>query len=141
MKITVKRLLTTITLLLIVLLFTGCSGANYTMTGSHNKTKIEVTADDGAYGEGFVMDINKNQIISIESELQEGELQIDLNEVINTADADESSEYEIIGLIKTVNVKPGDKIEFPLDYVGDFMPCLTAIGKTTGTVYINVVKP
>lgn len=135
-----KKLLITVSILSMVLFFTGCSNASYVMTGGHNKTKIEVTAEDGKYGECFVMDINKNQIVLVESELTEGELQIDFNEVINTATADETDNYEIVNLIKSVNIKPGDKIEIPLDYVGDFMPTLTSIGKTSGTVHISVIK-
>lgn len=139
MKSRSKTVLFLISIFLFIL--TACSGASYSMTGSHNKTTIKVTADDGKYGEGFVMDINKNQIISIDSQLEKGELQIDFCEVINMADADETEDYEIVDTIKTVNIKPGDKLEFALDYVGDFMPTLTAIGQTSGTVIINVIKP
>ena len=141
MKSRSKTLLLLVSVFLLVLSLTACSGASYSMTGSHNKTTIKVTADDGKYGEGFVMDINKNQIISIDSGLEKGELQIDFCEVINMADADETEDYEIVDTIKTVNIKPGDKLEFALDYVGDFMPTLTAIGQTSGTVIINVIKP
>ena len=127
--------------LLFVLLLAGCSGASYSMNGSHNKTNIEVTADDGKYGEGFVMDIKKGQIVHIDSQLEQGALKIEFFEVVNMATADESDDYQIIETIKTVTVNPGDQLDVSLgDFKGDFMPGLTAIGKTSGKLVISVVK-
>ena len=134
------RKFTAILVVIAIVLSTGCSGASYSMTGSSNKLTIKATAEDGKYAEGFVMDISKKESVVIESELEEGELQIDFMEVINTASGDETDNYEAISTIKTVTVKPGDHLEFTLDYYGEFMPTLTAIGKTTGTVTISLVK-
>ena len=75
------------------------------------------------------------------SKLKEGALQIEFFEVVNTATADESDDYEIISTIKTVTVNPGDQLDVSLDgYKGDFMPGLTAIGKTSGELVISVIK-
>ena len=127
--------------LFIMALLAGCSSASYSMHGKHNEINIEVSADDGKYGGCFVMDIKKDQIVHIDSKLKEGALQIEFFEVVNTATADESDDYEIISTIKTVTVNPGDQLDVSLDgYKGDFMPGLTAIGKTSGELVISVIK-
>lgn len=140
MKKGLRNLLVLSFIVMIVLSLSGCDGASYTMTGTGSKTTIKVSAEDGKYGEGFVMDISKKEIISIDSQLEEGELQIDFLEVMNTATGDEPDDYETLSTIKTVNIKPGDHLEFALDYVGEFMPGLTAIGKTSGTIIISKIK-
>ena len=135
-----NKIIFSVTLILMMFLFVGCSGAKYSISGGPTKTTIEVSADDGNYGEAFVMDINKNKIVKIDSQLEKGELQIDFAEVINTATGDEPDDYEIVNTIKTINIKPGDQVEVDLDFAGEFMPTLTAVGETSGTVVISIEK-
>ena len=41
----------------------------------------------------------------------------------------------------TITVNPGDQLDVSLDgYKGDFMPGLTAIGRTSGELVISVIK-
>lgn len=141
MKNVFKSLLKIMSVLLIISLLAGCGKASFTITGNSSKSTIKVTAEDGKTCEANAMSLSKNKIVKIESELNSGALQIDLMETVNTAAADEPDEYVALDLIQSVTVKPGDSFELSLDYVGEFMPVLTAIGQTEGTVTISVVKP
>ena len=140
MKKGLRKILVVISAIFILIIMTGCGSFSYEISGGSHKMTIKANAEDGKYGEGFVMNISKNEIIVIDSQLDEGTLQIEFSEVINTATGDEADDYEIISLIKKVDVGAGAHIEFPLDYKGEFMPTFTAVGKTSGTLTISVVK-
>lgn len=140
MKKSMRKSLLVSILIMSVVLLSACGASSYEMSGSANKVTIKAHAEDGKYGEGFVMDISKKEMIKIDSQLEEGELQIEINEVMNTATGDEMDDYQILSTIKTLNIKPGDQVDLIIDYAGEFMPCFTAIGKTNGTVIISIVK-
>ena len=135
----IKRIFIALTLITSLFLV-GCGAASYSISGGPDKVTIKVNAENDKYGESFVMDISKNETIHIDSQLEKGSLKIEFFEVINTADADETDEYEIIDTIKTISVYPGDQIDLSLEYSGDFMPALTAVGQTVGTVILTINK-
>ncbi len=141
MKDMFKKTVKICSILLIVSLLAGCGKASFTITGSPSKSTIKVTAEDGKSCEANAMDLSNNKIVKIESELSSGALQIDLMETVNMAAADEPDDYMVLELIQSVTVKSGDSLELSLDYNGEIMPVLTAIGKTEGTVTISIVKP
>lgn len=140
MKKKLRKIITVLMILLAASVFTACSGASYEMTGTSNKATIKIKADDGKYAEGIVMDKSLKEIIVIDSQLNEGEMQIEFQEVHNTAESDEIDNYEVLSTLASVNVKPGDHLELPIDYAGDFRPDLTSIGHSEGTIIISVVK-
>jgi uncharacterized cupredoxin-like copper-binding protein len=135
------KIFTVLMILLTATVFAACSGVSYEMTGTADKATIKIKADDGKYAEGIVMNKSRNEVIVIDSQLNEGELQIEFQEVYNRARSDEPDDYEVLSTLTSVNVKPGDHLELPIDYAGDFRPDLTSIGHSEGTVVITVVKP
>ena len=116
---------------------TGCGAASYVFSGGMNETKIEVSADDGSYGESFTMDVSDKNTLEFTPDLSEGELQIEIVEVINTADIDESDDYEVVDTITSVNVKGDEVKEVKMDRNAEIMLQVTAVGKTEGTVIVK----
>ena len=128
-----KRYITIfMSILLMSVLFAGCGAAKYEMTGALNNMTVKVNdVEDGAYAESFVFGIGKKPL-HIESELTKGKLQLEIASVINMADADDPADYQVVEIVETVTLSPGDvlDIELPKD---DYMILVTAIGNTDGS--------
>ena len=112
--------------LLFAVLLAACGTSTFTTSSVGEDTKIEVTdADDGATSESLYVSIGKNQIATIESALDKGQLQIDITEAIVFKNEDDSEDVMLGDIYATVTVGPDQ---------------LTAIGTTNGTVTIDVEK-
>ena len=126
--------------LLFAVLLAACGTSTFTTSSVGEDTKIEVTdADDGATSESLYVSIGKNQIATIESALDKGQLQIDITEAIVFKNEDDSEDVMLGDIYATVTVGPDDKEEIELPQ-GDYIYQLTAIGTTNGTVTIDVEK-
>ena len=126
--------------LLLAMLLAACGTSTFTTTSLGEDTKIEVEdADDGATSESLYVSIGKNRIATIESALDKGQLQIDMTEAIVFENEDESEDVMLGDIYATVTVGPEDKEEIELPE-GNYIYQLTAIGKTNGTVTIDVEK-
>ena len=126
--------------LLLAMLLAACGTSTFTTTSLGEDTKIEVKdAEDGAASESLYVSIGKNRIITVESALDKGELQIDFTEAIIFKDEDDSEDVVLGDIIETVTVGPEDKEELELP-AGDYIYQVTAIGATNGTVTVDVEK-
>lgn len=129
-------------LLVTVLLCTGLSGCgkvfHYEITSTPKRTTIKVMkASNDTYGESGIISIGKDKTVTVTSSLEKGELQIGFASAVDLSGADDTDDYEILGLEATVNVKPGDTQELHLEK-GDYVLQLTSIGDTDGTVTIDI---
>ena len=126
--------------LILAMLLAACGTSTFTTSSVGEDTKIEVTdADDGATSESLYVSIGKNRIVTIESALDKGQLQIDITEAIVFKNEDDSEDVMLGDIYATVTVGPDDKEEIELPQ-GDYIYQLTAIGTTNGTVTIDVEK-
>ncbi len=129
-------------LLVTVLLCMGLSGCgkvfHYEITSTPKRTTIKVMkASNDTYGESGIISIGKDKTVTVTSSLEKGELQIGFASAVDLSGADDTDDYEILGLEATVNVKPGDTQELHLEK-GDYVLQLTSIGDTDGTVTIDI---
>lgn len=129
-------------LLISVLLCVSLSGCgkvfHYDITSTPKKTTIKVmNASNDTYAESGIISIGKNKTITVTSSLGKGELQIGFASALDLSGADDTDDYEILGLEAMVNVKPGDVEELHLEK-GDYVLQLLAVGDTNGTVTIDI---
>ena len=111
---------------------------HYDITSTPNKTTIKVmNASNDTYAESGIISIGKNKTITVTSSLEKGELQIGFASALDLSGADDTDDYEILGLEAMVNVKPGDVEELHLEE-GDYVLQLMAVGDTNGTVTIDI---
>ena len=111
---------------------------HYDITSTPNKTTIKVmNASNDTYAESGIISIGKNKTITVTSSLEKGELQIGFASALDLSGADDTDDYEILGLEAMVNVKPGDVEELHLEE-GDYVLQLMSVGDTNGTVTIDI---
>lgn len=111
---------------------------HYDITSTPNKTTIKVmNASNDTYAESGIISIGKNKTITVTSSLEKGELQIGFASALDLSGADDTDDYEILGLEAMANVKPGDVEELHLEE-GDYVLQLMAVGDTNGTVTIDI---
>ncbi len=129
-----------ILLMLSVLLFAGCEGVTFSITGVGSKTTVEVkNAEDGDLSETQYFSAGKNRSAQIDSSLDKGMLQIDFVEVTVYHNNDNSEDVIPGDIVSSVKVGPDESQRLPLE-AGDYIMQLTAIGDTNGTVVIDIVK-
>jgi len=83
------------------------------------------------------MSVSNGKTVHIESSLSKGKLKIEFCEAILVSSADETDEYVAGGILKTVEVGPGENLDVTLDS-GRYVLQLTTVGQTDGTVEINI---
>ena len=126
--------------LVLALLLAGCDGATFVITGTPNKTTIQVNdASDGAYGESSPISVGKGRVAVVESALEKGELQIDFAEATIFHYNDDTEEIIIGDVLARVKVGGGDKATVPLEK-GDYVLQVTTVGSTGGKVTVSLEK-
>ena len=139
MKVSVKKLISLIAVLLMAAVFMTACSTSFTMTSSNSKVKIEATAADGDTAEANYITVGKDRVISISSELEKGKLQIDFVEATVTRDSRDNEEVTLGDNVASVTVEGNETKELELEK-GEYVLQLTAIGETNGTVNVEVEK-
>ena len=129
---------TLILVILSVLLLSSCGAVKFDITSSSDKAKISIKdVEDGSYAEISTMSVSNGKTVHIESSLSKGKLKIEFCEAIKVSAAGETDEYVSGGIVKTVEVGPGENLDVTLDS-GRYVLQLTTVGQTDGTVQINI---
>ena len=136
-----NRMRVILTSILLLLVFTGCGNFNFSFTSAGGKTKIEVNnVADGETAEYQVINVSKGKSVSVESELEKGQLKIDFAETVNMkTSVDDMDDYVTGDIVSTITVGAGGSGTVSLD-PGEYSLLVTAIGETNGTVTVNVRK-
>ena len=121
-----------------VLLLSSCGAVGIDITSSSSNAKIKISdVEDGTYAEISTMSVSGGKTVHIESSLSKGKLKIEFCEAIKVSAAGDSDEYVAGNIAKTVEIGPGEKLDVLLDS-GRYILQLTTVGKTDGTVQINI---
>lgn len=134
-----KKIITKlIAVLFVALIITGCGKAHFEFSGGFGKYTFKVNdVDNDAYGESFAIGINDGKKFVIDSALTKGQLKIDFAEVVNFATGDEPDDYEVVGIVDTITIGPGEKKEVSVPGAEYFLQ-LTAIGNTDGELTVTI---
>lgn len=123
-----------------LLLTSACSKFTYSFTQKGNNIKIEVNnAEDGKEAESNYFSVGKNKVVTLESSLEKGQLQIDFTSVTVFTHTDEDDEVIYGDVVESVVLGPGDTAELKLEK-GDYILQIISIGNTNGTVTMNINK-
>ena len=121
-----------------VLLLSSCGAVGVDITSSSSNAKIKISdVEDGTYAEISMMSVSGGKTVHIESSLSKGKLKIEFCEAIKVSAAGDSDEYVAGNIAKTVEIGPEEKLDVSLDS-GRYVLQLTTVGKTDGTVQINI---
>lgn len=121
-----------------VLLLSSCGAVGVDITSSSSNAKIKINdVEDGTYAEISTMSVSSGKTVHIESSLNKGKLKIEFCEAIKVSAAGDSDEYVAGNIVKTVEIGPGENLDVSLDS-GRYVLQLTTVGKTDGTVQINI---
>ncbi len=116
----------------------ACSGSNYSFTQSGNKLTISANATDGAEQEYEAIEVGPGQVVNIESALEQGELEIEFVEAVNTKTSeDEDDDYALFDTAATVTVGPGSTESVQLAE-GAYVLEIESTGETKGDVIITI---
>lgn len=133
-----------LTLLLSALVLGGCGGIKFSfdITKVGNKVTVKVNdIGDGETTETDYVSIGKGRSVFVESQLEKGQLQIDIAEatVYTHADPDQSDDIYVGDVVESITVGPGDTAQVSLKK-GDYVYQLKTIGQTSGKVVLDVKK-
>ena len=135
-----KRFKFTVCIVLIVALLASCASVSFVVTTAGNKIKVKVEKpDDGAYVETESFSFGKDQVVSVTSDLEEGELQIEFVEATVFKYADQTEDVILGDTAVSVTVGPDEDTEFDLSK-GDYVIRITAVGSPDGKAWIEIEK-
>ena len=135
-----KRFKFAVCIVLIVALLASCASVSFVVTTAGNKVSVKVDdPDDGAYVETESFSFGKDQVVSVTSDLEEGELQIEFVEATVFKYADQTEDVTLGDTAVSVTVGPDDETEFDLPK-GDYVIRVTAAGSPSGKARIEIEK-
>ena len=138
MKKRCKIIIPILILSVILLTCVGCDAITISSTTFGDNTTIEFNqATDGETAETASISFGKDKTFTIASELESGQVKIDVVQVTNMKIHVEDPDDFLYGdTIVSVKVNPGDSSEFTLP--GDeYVYQITVIGDTTGKITIK----
>ena len=123
-----------------IALLAGCAGVSFVVTTAGNKVSVKVDdPDDGTYVETESFSFGKDQVVSVTSDLEDGELQIEFIEATVFTYADQTEDVTLGDTAVSVTVGPDDETEFDLPK-GDYVIRVTAAGSPSGKARIEIEK-
>ena len=123
-----------------IALLAGCASVSFVVTTAGNKVSVKVDdPDDGAYVETESFSFGKDQVVSVTSSLEDGELQIEFIEATVFTYADQTEDVTLGDTAVSVTVGPDDETEFDLPK-GDYVIRVTASGSPSGKARIEIEK-
>lgn len=134
-----KRLIVVLLVAFLAVTLSGCnSKLSITQTGSTAKISCK-GASSGSMIDSQEYSVGKDRVVTIESSLDSGSLQIEFVQIYIPYSEDNDDNWVELGTVATVTVGPGAKenVELPAD---DYILRVTTIGETTGTVKVSVNK-
>ena len=128
-------------LVMMTMVMGGCTNGSIVFSGGFDKYTIEINGDDGKYGESFEFGVGKDRMINVSADLSEGTMKLEFAEAtVNMTDPDTPEDVIIGQTVLTLNLTGQDVTSVSLPE-GDYAMLVTAVGKTKGTVNLEVVKP
>ena len=123
----------------LALVMSGCTSANFSMSGSDTKLTVKVTADDGMDTVSTDISVGKNRHVEITSNLDKGSIKIEFMQIVKILDDDSLNDYIEMGIEGTTTItgKETSTVELP---AGDYIMYFTAVGNTSGQFVVKVVK-
>ncbi len=123
-----------------IALLAGCASVSFVVTTAGNKVSVKVDdPDDGAYVETESFSFGKDQVVSVTSALEEGELQIEFVEATVFKYADQTEDVILGDAAVSVTVGSDEDTEFDLSK-GDYVIRITAVGSPDGKAWIEIEK-
>ena len=138
MKTVYKSIFLILILSVMLLTCAGCDAITITSTTFGDNTTIEFNqATDGETAETASISFGKEKTFTIASELESGQVKIDVVQVTNMKVKVEDPDDFLYGdTIVSVTVGPGDSSEFTLPG-NEYIYQITVIGDTTGKITIK----